>query len=82
MLLVPIIFRNLFKEDVRMSFIIYLNKLRIGKAKKLLKNNDLNIAENCYQIGYNVPNYFICIFKRYKKLPPEKFRKHKYEYMT
>ena len=67
-------FSHLFKEEVGDSFVTYLNKFRIKKAKELLSNSKLNIAEISFQVGYNDPNYFTRVFKEYEGLTPSEFR--------
>ncbi len=68
-------FSHLFKEEVGYSFVTYLNKLRINKAKQLLLENKLNIAQVGYNVGYNDPNYFTRVFKEHEKMTPSKYRK-------
>ncbi|MFW5786651.1 MAG: helix-turn-helix domain-containing protein [Halanaerobiales bacterium] len=67
-------FSHLFKEEVGESFVTYLNKFRVRKAKHLLLNSNLNIAEISYQVGYNDPNYFTRVFKEYVGSTPSEFR--------
>ena len=67
-------FSHLFKEEVGDSFVTYLNKFRVKKAKELLVNSNLNIAEISFEVGYNDPNYFTRVFKEYEELTPSEFR--------
>lgn len=67
-------FSHLFKEEIGESFVTYLNKFRISRAKKLLLNCKLNIAEIAYRVGYNDPNYFTRVFKEYEDITPSEFR--------
>jgi len=69
-------FSHLFKEEVGDSFVTYLNKLRINKAKQLLQENELNIGQICYDVGYNDPNYFTRVFKEYEDMTPSQYRKN------
>lgn len=68
-------FSHLFKREMGESFITYLNKVRINKAKELLLSTSLNIAETCYQVGYNDPNYFTRVFKEYEGVTPSEFKR-------
>ncbi|MFW5985805.1 MAG: helix-turn-helix domain-containing protein [Halanaerobiales bacterium] len=68
-------FSHLFKEETGDTFISYLNKIRINKAKQLLGEKDLNIAEICYRVGFNDPNYFTRVFKEYEEMTPSQYRK-------
>ena len=67
-------FSHLFKEEVGVSFVTYLNKFRIKKAKEFLVNSKMNIAEISFEVGYNDPNYFTRVFKEYEELTPSEFR--------
>ncbi len=67
-------FSHLFKEEIGVSFVSYLNEFRIKKAKELLGNSKLNIAEISFEVGYNDPNYFTRVFKEYENLTPSEFR--------
>ncbi len=67
-------FSHLFKEEVGVSFVTYLNKFRIKKAKEFLVNSKMNIAEISFEVGYNDPNYFTRVFKEYEDLTPSEFR--------
>ncbi len=68
-------FSHLFKEEIGDTLVTYLNKLRINKAKQLLIENELNIAQVCYNVGYNDPNYFTKVFKEYVHMTPSEYRK-------
>jgi signal transduction histidine kinase/AraC-like DNA-binding protein/CheY-like chemotaxis protein/ABC-type xylose transport system substrate-binding protein len=54
----------------------YILNRRLKKAKYLLNNEDLTIAEITYQIGFSNPNYFATVFKnKYGCTPTEYKRK-------
>ncbi|MGM0601992.1 MAG: helix-turn-helix domain-containing protein [Bacillota bacterium] len=67
-------FSHLFKEEVGENFITYLNRLRIRKAKELLRETNLNISEIAFKVGFNTPNYFTRVFKEFVNMPPSKYR--------
>lgn len=67
-------FCNFFKEHYRMSFVEYLNTVRIGHACKLLSENDQNIVQIAYDCGFNNLANFNRQFKRYKNMTPSEYR--------
>ena len=72
----PQYFSRLFKEETSENFIEYLTKVRIDRAKELMKNSNLSIKEICFKIGYADPNYFSHIFKKTEKLTPSEYIKN------
>lgn len=40
----------------------WIRSIRIGRAKKLLEDQDLQVSEVCYETGFNNPSYFSKIF--------------------
>ncbi len=70
-------FSHLFKSELGVSFIDYVNRLRIEKAIKLLNETDKNINEIAYEVGINSPNYFSILFKKITKFSPNEYRNNK-----
>ncbi|GKU25756.1 response regulator [Clostridium folliculivorans] len=68
-------FSRTFKEIIGYNFSDYINILRIKKAKELLRDNSISIKEICFSVGYNDPNYFSKVFKKYEGRSPTEFRK-------
>ena len=67
-------FCRFFKERTRKSFTEFLNEVRIGEACKLLINNDLNISQICYEVGFNNISNFNRKFKEITNLTPKEYR--------
>ncbi|QQS37578.1 MAG: response regulator [Ignavibacteriales bacterium] len=42
---------------------VYLRSIRLSKAKVMLKNNENNVSEIAYSVGFNSPSYFSHCFK-------------------
>jgi AraC-like DNA-binding protein len=65
---------HIFKMRMGLSPIQYLIGIRIEKAKTMLKNTNMPIAEISEAIGYPNTNYFNEIFKKGTGLTPGRFR--------
>lgn len=70
----PYYFSKLFKQEQGENFIEYLTKIRMQKARQLLKNQKYSIKEICAMCGYSDPNYFSRIFKKYEGVTPSEYR--------
>ena len=68
-------FCNFFKENYRVTFVEYVNTLRVGHACKLLSETDLHIVEVAYKCGFNNLANFNRQFKKFKKMTPSEYRK-------
>jgi|GEM_PF-1168817 len=66
---------RVFKENTGMSFSDYKLKLRINKAKGLIKDGGYNVEEISYQLGYKNPESFSKTFRNYTGLTPGEYRK-------
>jgi len=67
-------FSNLFKKENDINFSSYLNKVRIEKAKDLLKNPGFTVSQIFYQVGFNNQQYFSKIFKKYTGMTVTEYR--------
>ncbi|TDT50353.1 response regulator transcription factor [Fonticella tunisiensis] len=70
----PQYFSRYFKANVGMTFIDYVSKLRIKRAKELLTSTDDSIGEISFKVGYIDPGYFSKVFSRHEGVSPHKFR--------
>ncbi|MCK0472369.1 response regulator [Halalkalibacter sp. APA_J-10(15)] len=68
---------RLFKQQVGVSFVHALTKLRIKKAMQLLHSTDLTINEISQQVGYETQHYFSTAFKKVVGVTPNGYRKGK-----
>jgi two-component system response regulator YesN len=67
-------FSRTFKEVTGINYSEYVNKCRIDIAKELLSTGEMNVKEVCYKVGYNDPNYFSKVFKKYEGISPVNFK--------
>lgn len=70
----PYYFSRTFKKVFGYNFSDYLNLIRINRAKELLKDASLSVKEIGYLVGYNDPNYFSKVFKKYEGITPTEYR--------
>lgn len=73
--LTPQYFSTYFKEEMDCNLIDYITKLRIEKAKEIIRNSQMSVQEICFIVGYHDPNYFSRIFKKYVGVTPTKYKK-------
>lgn len=66
---------RLFKEEVGITFVTYLNQQRIDRAKLLLQKSDLSIETIAHNVGFSYTSYFCKIFKLFTETTPENYRK-------
>jgi len=64
-----------FKETYQTTVISYLTELRIEKARALLSNTNMQVAQIANQLGYVDEYYFGKVFKKQTGLSPLRYRK-------
>ncbi|KOO46341.1 response regulator [Priestia koreensis] len=72
--LTPHYLSKIFKDSFQISYIDYLTKFRIEKAKELMRKTDQSVKEIAIDIGYTDPNYFSRVFKKVCKMSPSQYR--------
>lgn len=65
---------HLFKEELSISPVAYLNGQRCAYAANLLLTTDLNVKEVSLASGFGDSNYFSRIFKKKMGLSPQEYR--------
>ena len=68
---------SLFSRTMCMTFVQYMNALRVNKASHLLLGSDMNIKEISNLCGFQNPSYFIRIFHSLSGITPGEYRKQK-----
>lgn len=66
---------HIFKENLDITPIGYLNQIRIDEAKILLETTNLTLAEISHIIGFSSQSFFSQVFRRETGLTPSKYRK-------
>ena len=70
----PTIYR-MFQKNVGVSFIHYLNSIRVNAACGYMENTDLSITEIADCCGFSSLSNFYRVFHEYKGLAPREYRK-------
>lgn len=67
-------FIRIFKKETGMAPMEYLIKMRIEKAKKLLRSGTKNITEISLQCGFNSTSHFSSSFARHAGMTPSDYQ--------
>lgn len=68
-------FSRLYKKETGESYVETLTMLRLEKAKKLLKETNIKIADISNNTGYPSSRYFCSLFKKHTGFTPLEYRK-------
>lgn len=68
-------FCKYFKPRANKTFTRFVNEIRIGHARKLLLQDNLNISEIAYECGFSTLSNFNKQFKSIADMPPYEYRK-------
>lgn len=64
-----------FKKNTGSSIIAYFNKMKIEKAKQLLRETDMSVTAISEYLTFESPNYFSKLFKKTTGHTPSTYRK-------
>jgi two-component system response regulator YesN len=67
-------FAELFLERERMGFAVYVSRLRLERAKRLLIDTDLSVTRVAELSGYASVTYFCRVFRRELQISPLGYR--------
>jgi AraC-like DNA-binding protein len=67
-------FMNLFREVTGQSFVAYLNRFRVDKAKDMLASSNKPISEIGLEAGFCNQSYFGVVFRRITGETPLEYR--------
>jgi AraC-like DNA-binding protein len=71
----PAYLGQLFKNASGVYFNEYLNKTRIGEAKRLMASGNYKMTDIIEKVGYKYPEYFYRQFKKYEKINTAEYKK-------
>ena len=71
---------RIFKESIGVSFVSYLNTVRIKAACELLRTEDIFLSDIAIRCGFNSTPYFCKVFKDEKGMSPSEYRNRRRDY--
>lgn len=69
-------FSRTFSELFGENYSTYLRRLQIAEAKKLLKDQEMTVAQVAKTLGFSTSQYFIRIFKASEGTTPHRYQKN------
>ena len=66
---------RVFSQESDFSLFGYLANVRLTKARQLLLEESLSVADVAYAVGYASPNYFAKVFRKAYGFPPSQARR-------
>ncbi|MFH5182532.1 helix-turn-helix transcriptional regulator [Paenibacillus sp. TAB 01] len=70
----PAYFSRLYKKETQESFITYVTRVKMEKAKEWLETTNKTVEEISYQLGYDNKSYFNKCFKSVFQLAPSQLQ--------
>lgn len=71
----PSYFSKLFKKEMGINFIDYLNKVRIEESKKYLTDLKISLTDIAHTVGFTDQSYYTKVFKKIEGISPGQYRK-------
>ena len=72
----PSSFSRTFRRRTGMTFVQYVNRLRVSRACEMLMREDSRVTDICFEVGFNNLSNFNRQFLAQKRMPPSAFRAH------
>ncbi len=67
----------LFKKEVDINFVTYINKQKVEEAKRLMEFSSDSILDIALHLGFSTQSYFTQIFKKFEGVTPKQYLKNK-----
>lgn len=71
----PSYFSRLFKKEMGETFIEYVIRMKMHRAKELLDQTGSPVGKICETLGYDNQSYFIKLFKSCTGVTPVEYRR-------
>lgn len=71
----PYYLSHIFRDELGMTFLEYVTRVRIEEAKELLVSTDMRIRDIAAQVGYDDAGYFAKVFRKTVGVTPNQYRK-------
>ena len=66
---------RLFKQELGISPLQYINQKKVERAQLLLYTSDMPVKEVAYALGFSDHSYFIRLFRKLTGLTPQEYRR-------
>jgi YesN/AraC family two-component response regulator len=70
----PSYFSSQFNKKTGVSFTSYVSRLRVERAKKLLKKTEMTLNDIAASLGFCSQSYFSFVFKKHVGVSPKQYR--------
>ena len=70
-------FSRLFKKEMGETFVEYVTRMKMARAKELLEQTADSVGRICERLGYDNQSYFIKLFKTHAGVTPVEYRSGK-----
>ena len=70
----PNYFSAMFSQEMQMTFVEYVTRKRMEKAKELLLETEMRSHDVALAVGYKNPHYFSFVFKKTQNCTPREYR--------
>lgn len=70
----PSYFSKIFKNEMKCTFVSYVNQVRINAGKNLLLDPSISLTDVSSMVGFEDQSYFTKVFKHATGVTPGKFR--------
>ena len=68
-------FSRLFKKEMGINFIDYLNKVRVEESKSYLTDLKISLIDIAHTVGFTDQSYYTKVFKKIEGISPGQYRK-------
>jgi two-component system response regulator YesN len=65
---------HIIREELGITLVDHISKVRIDRAKMLLRDRELPISQIALEVGFPDQSYFTKVFKKFEKCTPKTFR--------
>lgn len=70
----PSYFSKIFKNEMKCTFVTYINTIRINASKSLLLDTSIPLTDVSSRVGFEDQSYFTKVFKKATGVTPGKYR--------
>ncbi len=67
---------HIIKDELGITLVDYISRVRIDKAKALIKDKELSLSQIALDVGFPDQSYFTKVFKKIERCSPKTFRQN------